>query len=345
MKVPKRINYYHNRHRSDGAIIENQRKRIENQEDLLILSDKQVYNNNNLKNKRNNNYNSSIDINKDNNTHNNKYKNELNLTEENIRNNSIKYINDNDNNNSFYSNIFEKDENYLNIEYSHASDNLTKNLSIFYKTLTKPLPKFSKKEKKSGEITDKQLEEENLLLTKENLQLEEEINLLQKNINYNNFNSNLNFGQPTQNEIEQLYNINKKLIKENEYYRQIINKIKINKDNEQMINNSLKYKVDFLVQNMVSSMKELIHLFENDININSNINANMTIDNKSYSFIQTENLENFSQSSFTQENNQSIDQYSEFNSDLNNNINNYNYNYNDNSRNYKDREINFHSKY
>ena len=331
MKVPKRINYYHNRHRSDGAIIENQRKRIENEDELLLLSDKEVYNINNSKNKRNNNnYNCSIDINKDYNIHNSKYKNELNLTEENIINNSIKYINDKDNNNnSFYSNIFEKDENYLNIEYSQASDNLTKNLSIFYKTLSNPLPKFSKKEKKSREITDKQLEKE--------------INLLRKNINYNN----LNYDQPTQSEIEQLYNINQKLIKENEYYRQIINKIKINKENEQMINNSLKYKADFLVQNMVSSMKELIHLFENDININTNLNTNMTIDNKSYSFIQTENLENFTQSSFSQENNQSKEQYSEFNSDLNNNINNYNnnYNYNDNSRNYKDREINFHSKY
>ena len=39
MKVRKRINYYHNRHRSDGALIENQRKRIENQEELLILSE------------------------------------------------------------------------------------------------------------------------------------------------------------------------------------------------------------------------------------------------------------------------------------------------------------------
>jgi hypothetical protein len=133
-------------------------------------------------------------------------------------------------------------------------------------------------------------------------------------------------------------------MKENENYKQIINKIKINKDNEKLINNSLKYKADFLVQNMVSSMKELINLFENDINMNTNINSNMTLDNKTYSFIQTENLENFTQSSFTQDNNnQSKEQYSDFNSDLNNNINNFIYN--DNSRNYKDREINFRSKY
>ena len=39
MKVRKRINYYHNRHRSDGALIENQSKRKENQEELLILSE------------------------------------------------------------------------------------------------------------------------------------------------------------------------------------------------------------------------------------------------------------------------------------------------------------------
>ena len=208
---------------------------------------------------------------------------------------------------------------------------------------------ISKKEKNKKEITEKQLEEENLLLAKENYQLEQEINLLQKNISYNNlYDSNK---QVSQGEIEQLYYINQKLMRENEYYQQMINKIKMNKNknSDQNINNSLKYKADFLVQNMVSSMKELIYLFENEININDNNNGNinMSIDNKSYtSFIQTENLDNFTQSSFSRENNcsnsKSREQYSELNSDLNNNVN---YNYNDNSRNYKDREINFHSKY
>ena len=291
MKVRKRINYYHNRHRSDGALIENQRKRIENQEELLILSEPEEKKTLNQKNKKNNNYyNSSININKDN-------KNDTILTEENIKNASIKYINDSNNNN--YNHIFPKEENYLNIEYSQASDKLTKT------------------------------------------QLEKEISLLQKNIQ--NYDNNLNMmEEPTQSDIEQLYNINQKLMRENENLKQMINKIKINKDNDKMISNSLKYKADFLVQNMVGSMKELINLFENDININSNINTNMTIDNKSFN-IPTANLENFTQSSFSQENNLSKEQYSVFNSDLNNNINNFIYN--DNSRNYKDREINFHSKY
>ena len=339
MRVHKRINYYHNRHRSDGALIENQRKRIENQEELLILSDQEEKKNLNQKYKRNNNYNSSININIDNNQN----KNDINITEENIKNNSIKYNNDK-NNNSYYIN-FPKDENYLNIEYSQESDKLTKTLSLFYKTLIKPLPKFSKKEKKNREITDKELDEENSLLTKENMELEKEINLLKKNLNYynnNNYENNFNIEEPTQSEIEQLYNINQKLMKENENYKQLINKIKNNKENEKLISNSFKYKADFLVQNIVGSMKELINLFENDININNNINTNMTIDNKSYSFIHTENLENFTQSSFSQDN-QSKEQYSVFNSDLNNNINNFIYN--DNSRNYKDREINFHPKY
>ena len=345
MKVQKRINYYHNRHRSDGALIENQRKRIENQEELLVLSDQDDKKNFNSKYKKNKNYySSSININKDD------HKNDLNLTEENVRNNSIKYINDdnnNYNNNSCYKN-FPNDENYLNIEYSQASDNLTKNLSIFYKTLVKPLPKLSRKENKNREITDKQLEEQNLLLTRENLKLEQEIKSLKKNMrfyndNQNNYDNNFNYEEPSQSDIEQLYNVNQKLMRENDYYKQIINRIKMNKENEKLINNSLKYKADFLVQNMVSSMKELINLFENDINLNTNINSNITIDNKSYSFIQTENMDNFTQSSFTQDNNQSKDQYSEFNSDINNNINNFIYN--DNSRNYKDREINFRSKY
>ena len=341
MKFQKRINYYHNRHRSDGVLIENQRQRMENQEELKLLSDKDESNSINSKNKRNKkNYNNSINLNKENS--NNKYKKDSNLTEENLRNDSIKYASDN--NNSFY-HILSNDENYLNIEYSQASNDLTKKLSIFYKSLAKPLPKLPKKDNRNREKIDKQLEEENLLLTKENIQLEKEINLLKKNLNFYNDINYFNYETPSQNEIEQLFNKNQNLIRENEYYRQAIHKIKINKENEKMINNSLKYKADFLVQNMVGSMKELIHLFENDINVNTNMNTNLSIDNKSYtlnSFIPTDNLENFTQTSFSQEDNQSKEQYSEFNSDLNNNIN---YNYNDNSRNYKDREINFHSKY
>ena len=338
MKIHKRINYYHNRHRSDGALIENQRKKIESQDqDDLILSNKDKDKN---KDKEDNINNAKSRKKKSK----NKDKDEVNLTEENIGNNNS--------NNSFYrKNIFENDESYLNIEYFQSSNILAKNLSFFYKALSKPLTKFSflKNEKNKKEITEKQVEEENLLLSKENYQLEQEINLLQKNISQNNLYDNNK--QVSQAEIEQLYNINQKLMRENEYYRQIINKIKMNKNknSDLNINNSLKYKADFLVQNMVTSMKELIYLFENEININDNNNGNinMSIDNKSYtSFIQTENFDNFSQSSFSRENNhsnsKSRDQYSELNSDLNNNVN---YNYNDNSRNYKDREINFHSKY
>ena len=136
MKVQKRINYYHNRHRSDGVLIENQRQRMENQEELKLLSDKDESNSINSKNKRNKkNYNNSINLNKENS--NNKYKKDSNLTEENLRNDSIKYASDN--NNSFY-HILSNDENYLNIEYSQASNNLTKNLSIFYNNY-KNLPK------------------------------------------------------------------------------------------------------------------------------------------------------------------------------------------------------------
>ena len=332
MKVRKRINYYHNRHRSDGALIENQKKRIENQEELLILSEPEEKKTLNQKYKKNNNYyNSSININKDN-------KNDNNLTEENIKNTSIKYINNSNNNN--YNHIFPKEENYLNREYSQASDKLTKTLTLFYDNLKKSIPDFSKKNK-SGEITDKQLDEQNLYLINENAQLEKEISLLQQNIK--NYDHDLNImEEPTLSDIEQLYNINQNLMRENENLKQMINKIKINRDSDKTITNSLKYKADFLVQNMVGSMKELISIFENDLNVNSNINTNMTIDNKSFN-LPTVNLENFTQSSFSQENNLSKEQYTLFNSDLNNNINNFIYN--DSSRNYKDREINFHSKY
>ena len=111
--------------------------------------------------------------------------------------------------------------------------------------------------------------------------------------------------------------MNQKLMRENEYYKQLINKIKMNKNNEYMINNSLKYKADFLVQNIVSSMKELIYLFENEINFNSNVNTHISMENKlNAGFIHTENLDNFTQSSISRENK---DQFSEINSDSNNN--------------------------
>ena len=323
MKVQKRINYYHNRHRSDGALIESQRIRSENEDDLLILSDQEEnkVSNSNYKNK-NYCYNNSMNI---------KNENNINLnTEENIRNNSNKYINDNK------INFIYKDENYLNDEYNQSSQTFTKKLSTFIKHLSKPLPKLTKKK----EILDNQIEEENLLLTKENFQLEEEINLLQKNINFfKNINSDdniINKEEPTQNEIQKLYNMNQKLMKDNQNYIQAINKMRQNKENEKSIDNSLKYKVEFLSQNIVSSMKELIYLLEKDPN-----NPNLTLDNKSYSFMRTDNFDNFTQSSFSQEN-QSKDQFSIFHSELNNNINYYIYN--DNSRNYKDREINFSQK-
>ena len=87
MKIHKRINYYHNRHRSDGALIENQRKRIESQDrDGLILSNKYKD-----KDKEENINNSKSRKKKSK----NKDEGEVNLTEENIRNNNS--------NNSFYS--------------------------------------------------------------------------------------------------------------------------------------------------------------------------------------------------------------------------------------------------
>ena len=53
---------------------------------------------------------------------------------------------------------------------------------------------------------------------------------------------------------------------------------------------------------MLSSMKDLIFLLDNDNNKDSFMNTNMTLDNKSSVYIPTENLENFTQSSFTQDN-------------------------------------------
>ena len=283
MKVHKRINYYHNRHRSDGALIEKREKKTENATEDLLLSNQDIIKSTNLKD---NNFNvlshTSLNFYKKpdiiNNIENN---NELNLTEENI-----KYNNNN------FNNELTIDENYLNIEYNNTSDKLIKNLSSLYQVLSR---KENKKINFLKNKNNKNIDEENIILIKENMKLEQEIKKL--NINLNK--------EYSQNEIEKLCDINRKLAKENDFYRSMINKIKISKNNEKMINNSIKYKTDFLVQNMISSMKDLIFILDNDnTNRDSYMNTNMTLENKSSSYIPTDNLDNFTQSSFTQDNNQ-----------------------------------------
>ena len=281
MKVHKRINYYHNRHRSDGALIEKREKKSENATEDLFLSNQDIIKSTNLKD---NNYNilshTSLNFYKKPNINNIENNNELNLTEENINN-----IPNNLNNELTI------DENYLNVEYNNASNQLIKNLSSLYQVL-------SRKENKNKNFlknkNNKNIDEENIILIKENMKLEQEIKKLNININK----------EYSQNEIEKLCDINRKLVKENEYYRAMINKIKISKNNEKIMNNSMKYKTDFLVQNMLSSMKDLIFILDNESNRDSYMNTNMTLDNKSLSYIPTENLDYFTQSSFTQDNNQ-----------------------------------------
>ena len=290
MKVQKRINYYHNRHRSDGALMDKREKRPDNETGDLLLSNKEVLKNFNFQNinANNNFYNSSVNFNKFNSM--NKYKNELNLTEENMKNTSYQYQN-----NSFY-NELTNDEYYLNDEYNTTSDNLIKNISFLCKALSRKENKKQNLEKKNQREKSyynyEKIEKENNILISENKKLEQEIKMLNNSMSRD----------PTQNEIEKLCNINRKIMKENEFYGSMINKIKINKSNEKVMNNSMKYKTDFLVQNMISSMKDLIYLLDNDKIKDSYMNTNMTLDNKSCGYIPTENFDNFTQSSFTQEN-------------------------------------------
>ena len=287
MKVHKRINYYHNRHRSDGALIEKREKKPENETEDLFLSNQEVIKSFNYKNNNMNNFShTSLNFHKLRNV-NNLRKEELNLTEENMKNTSYQYINPN----SFYNELTNNNEDYLNIEYIETSDKLIKNLAGLSKVLSRKENKKNNYSKKNNNI--KNIDEENILLIKENMRLEQEIKML-------NLNTNKEYSQ---NEIERLCDINRKLVKENEFYRSMINKIKISKSNEKMMNNSMKYKTDFLVQNMLSSMKDLINLLDNEPSKDSYMNTNMTLDNKSsYSYLPSENIDNFTQSSFTQNN-------------------------------------------
>jgi len=277
MKVHKRINYYHNRHRSDGILIEKREIRNENETEDLFLSNQEVIKSFNIKNNLNNFSHTSLNFYKKPNM-NNKNREELNLTEENMKNISYQ------NNNTFNLELT-NDEDYLTMEYNNTSDKLIKNLSLLYNELSLKENKIINNFKNNN---TKNIDEENILLIKENMRLEQEIKILNKDY--------------SQIEIEKLCDINRKLIKENEYLSSMINKIKISKNNENIMNNSMKYKTDFLVQNMLNSMKDLISILDNESNKDLYMNTNMTLDNKSCNYIPTENLDNFSQSSFSQEN-------------------------------------------
>ena len=277
MKVHKRINYYHNRHRSDGILIEKREIRNENETEDLFLSNQEVIKSFNIKNNLNNFSHTSLNFYKKPNM-NNKNREELNLTEENMKNISYQ------NNNTFNLELT-NDEDYLTMEYNNTSDKLIKNLSLLYNELSVKENKIINNFKNNN---NKNIDEENILLIKENMKLEQEIKILNKDY--------------SQIEIEKLCDINRKLIKENEYLSSMINKIKISKNNENVMNNSMKYKTDFLVQNMLNSMKDLISILDNESNKDLYMNTNMTLDNKSCNYIPTENLDNFSQSSFSQEN-------------------------------------------
>ena len=277
MKVHKRINYYHNRHRSDGILIEKREIRNENETEDLFLSNQEVIKSFNIKNNLNNFSHTSLNFYKKPNM-NNKNREELNLTEENVKN--ISYQNTNT-----FNLELTNDEDYLTMEYNNTSDKLIKNLSLLYNELSLKENKIINTFKNNN---TKNIDEENILLIKENMKLEQEIKILNKDY--------------SQIEIEKLCDINRKLIKENEYLSSMINKIKISKNNENIMNNSMKYKTDFLVQNMLNSMKDLISILDNESNKDLYMNTNMTLDNKSCNYIPTENLDNFSQSSFSQEN-------------------------------------------
>ena len=169
MKVHKRINYYHNRHRSDGILIEKREIRNENETEDLFLSNQEVIKSFNIKNNLNNFSHTSLNFYKKPNM-NNKNREELNLTEENMKNISYQ------NNNTFNLELT-NDEDYLTMEYNNTSDKLIKNLSLLYNELSLKENKIINTFKNNN---TKNIDEENILLIKENMKLEQEIKILNK---------------------------------------------------------------------------------------------------------------------------------------------------------------------
>ena len=164
-------------------------------------------------------------------------------------------------------------DNIINTKYDECMVILNEKM----KTMLSQLNKYDITNKTQNSISLSSLKMENKKLDKENEMLLEQYRELKENYKEVNDNSNVISNR----QLKKIKEENKVLQRENDMLMERIRKLKKYKKNK-LLGSTMKYRMEFLLQIMTGSMKELVYLFENEgkENTNENIVENLSDSDK-----------------------------------------------------------------
>lgn len=164
-------------------------------------------------------------------------------------------------------------DNIINTKYDECMVILNEKM----KTMLSQLNKYDITNKTQNSISLSSLKMENKKLNKENEMLLEQFRELKENYKEVNDNSNVISNR----QLKKIKEENKVLQRENDMLMERIRKLKKYKKNK-LLGSTMKYRMEFLLQIMTGSMKELVYLFENEgkENTNENIVENISDSDK-----------------------------------------------------------------
>ena len=164
-------------------------------------------------------------------------------------------------------------DNIINTKYDECMVILNEKM----KTMLSQLNKYDITNKTQNSISLSSLKMENKKLNKENEMLLEQYRELKENYKEVNDNSNVISNR----QLKKIKEENKVLQRENDMLMERIRKLKKYKKNK-LLGSTMKYRMEFLLQIMTGSMKELVYLFENEgkENTNENIVENLSDSDK-----------------------------------------------------------------
>ena len=164
-------------------------------------------------------------------------------------------------------------DNIINTKYDECMVILNEKM----KTMLSQLNKYDITNKTQNSISLNSLKMENKKLSKENEMLLEQYRELKENYKEVNENSNVISNR----QLKKIKEENKVLQRENDMLMERIRKLKKYKKNK-LLGSTMKYRMEFLLQIMTGSMKELVYLFENEgkENTNENIVENLSDSDK-----------------------------------------------------------------
>lgn len=164
-------------------------------------------------------------------------------------------------------------DNIINTKYDECMVILNEKM----KTMLSQLNKYDITNKTQNSISLSSLKMENKKLNKENEMLLEQFRELKENYKEVNDNSNVISNR----QLKKIKEENKVLQRENDMLMERIRKLKKYKKNK-LLGSTMKYRMEFLLQIMTGSMKELVYLFENEgkENTNENIVENLSDSDK-----------------------------------------------------------------